>query len=327
MPTALLISNQPASRDYLLNLVECAKLFPQTACARDSQESLTVLREQEIDVIFYDWQPPDLSEVSDLVEHLHEHDEWFDIPLILFTPRQQTEAEVLALKHGACDCLGYSITAQQLAARLNPHLAHKKRADALREENSQLAKLAITDRLTGLHNRSYFDLIFDFEASRSQRQGTVLSLLVLAIDQYSTVVDQYGHGSGDNLLRMVSDVVHGTLRQSDIACRFSHQEFAVILPDTAVPAAYCLSERIRKEICRQGPKPPMAPFSITVSIGISGTVVASSIDPSRLVDEAFCAVEAGQRNGANRTEIFCHHGRTEAWEVHNLDLELPQGHA
>lgn len=327
MPASLIISEYPTSRDYLLELVDCAKLFPQVSCVRNSREALEVLREQPVQVIFFDWDARTKKEFKALAGELHNRDEWCDIPLIIFTTEGDKETELFALEHGASDCLRYGTTSRELAVRLSPHLNHKKRADALREENTQLAKLAISDRLTNLYNRSYFDLILEFEAVRSRRQGTKLSLLVVTIDRLSQLIERYGHSTGDSLLRLVGDVIDDTVRQSDIPCRFSHQEFAIILPDTGAPDAYTLAERIRKEVSRRGPKPPVNPFQLSVSIGISGTVVASAVDPARLIDEAFCAVGVGRRQGSNRTEIFCQTTQVRTLEGYSLDLDTPQGHA
>lgn len=327
MSASLIVSHHHESRNDLLQLVECTKLFPENHCVRNSADALNILEEQQINVIFYDWQPPELGELIELVGHINNRDEWYDIPLIVFTAQQKKDIELTALQLGASGCLGYGVSSKELAVRLYPHLSHKKRADSLRKENRQLAKLAITDRLTGLHNRSYFDLMLEFEGVRCRRKQSVISILVLAIDPFDLVVNQFGPAAGDNLLRLVADVIHGSIRQVDIACRFSHAEFAIILADTSSPDAYRLAERVRKEVFMRGPKPPLSSFQTTVSIGISGAMIESALDATRLVDEAFCAIEAGKRNGANRTEIFCHATLAKTTDGQLIDLDYPQGRA
>lgn len=327
MSAALFVSQHRNSRDDLLYLLECSKLFTDLFVARNSDEALELLEEREIDVIFYDWLPPELGEINDLVGFTNDRDEWYDIPLIIFTPQLKKDFELLALQLGASDCFSYKISTRELSVRLYPHLNHKKRADSLREENCQLARMAITDRMTGLYNRSYFDLILEFESARCQRQQSVMTILVIGIDGLRQVVDQYGQAAADSLLRLVADVIHGTARQSDIACRYSHVDFALILPGTMAPDAFRLAERIRKQVSKRGPKPPLSSFQATVSVGISGGLIESGLDAPRLVEEAFCAIDTGVRNGANRTEIFCHSNLIRTSSGLLVDLDHPQGRA
>jgi len=325
MSAALIISHHHESRNHLLQLVECTKLFPEIHCVRNSKGALNILDEKQIDVIFYDWQPPELGEINELVGQINKRDDWYDIPLIVFTARKKKDVELLALQLGASDCFGYGVSSKELSVRTYPHLSHKKRTDSLREENRQLAKLAITDRLTGLYNRSYFDLMLEFEGARCRRQKNVLSIMLLAIDPFDMVVTRFGPAAGDNLLCLVAEVIHSSTRQVDIACRFSHAEFAIILADTSSPESYRLAERIRKEVVLRGPKPPLSSFQTTVSIGISGSLIESGLDATRLVAEAFCAIETGKRHGANRTEIFCQATRVKSTDGQLIDLDHPQG--
>lgn len=325
--TSLIISSLPSSRDYLLRLVDCSQLFPRILCAQNEQEAIELLKNEEIDVIFLDWQPPGVEGLSCLSGTLRDREEWCDIPLILFSPDQQRDAEILALQRGASDCLDYGITVRELSARLNPHMTHKHRADELRAENSQLAKLAISDRLTGLYNRSYFDVVLEFEGTRCQRNGSVLSLLMITIDDFSRLEMNFGHRAIDRLLRLAGDVIQVSADESCIPCRFNHQDFAVLLPDTPTPVAFQLAGQVRKEIMIQGPKKPVSHFSLSLSMGISCQTGKGLNDPMVLVDEAYCAVENARRQGLGRTEIFHHNPRIMTLTGQTLDLDQPQGHA
>jgi len=325
--TSMIISSLPSSRDYLLRLVDCAQLFPRIHCVRDPQEAENLLENEDIDVIFLDWQPPGMGNLNSVANMLRDRDEWCDIPLILFSADELSGMEINALQQGASDCLGYDITARELAARLHPHLSHKQRADTLRAENSQLTKLAISDRLTGLYNRSYLDVVLEFETARCQRHGAVLSLLMVTIDSFGWLENNYGHQAGDRLLRLAGDVIQSVARKGDIPCRFNHQDFAVILPDTSTPEAYRIAELIRKELAERGPKKPISQFTLSLSMGISGQAGEGMLDPPNLIDEAYCAVETGRRHGAGRTEIFHHNPQLLTPSGHRLDIDLPQGHA
>jgi len=325
--TAMIISPMPSSRDYLLRLVDCTRLFGHIICVCSEGEATQLLQNEDIDAIFLDWHPPELAGLTRLAEDLMEREDWCDIPLILFSPDQQQDVEIQALQKGASDCFDYGITARELGARMQHHLAHKQRTDTLRSENNQLAKLAISDRLTRLYNRSYFAVVLEFEATRCQRHGSVLSLLLITIDSFNWLENNYGHRAGENLVRLVADIIGGSTRKNDIPCRFNHQDFAVILPDTTTPDAYRLAEEIRREALARGPKKPLSHFNLSLSMGISGHSGRGRINAVRLIDEAYCAVETGRRLGAGRTEIFHHPEQSISLDVPRLEIERPQGHA
>lgn len=327
MPSSLLICNHPASRDDLLRLIDDGDLFTQIFCARDGLDALELLRKQAVDVIFVDGRSSRLDALGELVEKLQERDDWCDIPVLLFSRNPYKKNELEALEQGVSGCLARGITTRELVTRLLPHLSHKKRTDALREENTQLAKLAITDHLTGLCNRTYFDLIFDFESVRSQKQETFLSVMILSVDQIDLLTRQLGHEVIDRLLSLIGGIIRDNLRATDIPCRFSHHEFAVILPETAVPDGYRVAERIRQEFSRQTGQSYLSELRPTLSIGISGKKSGQVSGHQLLLEEAFCAVELGRHQGNNRTEIFRPREMRSKSGASGRDLDHPQGHA
>ncbi len=324
---AAILSDRAASRDYLLRLLDCTGLFHQIHCAGSLNGIEAVLDEHPVDALFLDWQPPNPEPIADLADCLDNRDDWRDIPLLVFTAETKRETVICAFLSGASDCLGYGTPAADLRARLYPHINRKLRIDALREENNQLARLAISDPLTGLYNRNYFDVALQFETARCQRNGSLLSLLVIVIDRFGWLHTNFGYKAGDRVLGLVGSVIGDVVRRSDIPCRFNHQDFAVILPDTTAPEAYRLAERIRNELDRRQPHHPMDRFSVTLSMGISGVAGAGSFAPINLIDEAYCAVENSRRFGTGRTEIFNHNLEIISEEGSRPDLEHPQGNA
>ncbi|GAB4167927.1 MAG: hypothetical protein Tsb0017_23920 [Geothermobacteraceae bacterium] len=325
---ALLLAGNGVSRAYLLRLIDATGLFQQIHCAPGREEARALLREEEIDAIFFDWDAPHLdSSLQQLADMLAETEEWRDIPLLVLTTETERETCLAAFLAGACDCLGYGIPAADLRSRLFPHLSRKLRIDALREENDQLAKLAISDGLTGLYNRNYFDVALQFEVSRCQRYGHPLSLLVITIDRFPWLNDHFGYRAGDKVLTLVGDAIRDVVRDADIPCRFNHQDFAIVLPDTAAPDAYQLAERLRNELEERQPRHPFNRFHLSLSMGISGLCGTSNITPANLIEEAYCAIETGRRFGAGRTEIFSHNMEVVGENGQSLDLDHPVGNA
>ena len=107
-------------------------------------------------------------------------------------------------------------------------------------------KLAITDSLTGLYVRRYFSDRLEEELGRSARQYLNFSFLMLDIDDFKKVNDTYGHLEGDVVLKEIGRIIHGNIREIDLACRYGGEEFAVILPETSREGAAVVAERIRK---------------------------------------------------------------------------------
>ncbi len=131
----------------------------------------------------------------------------------------------------------------------------------------------LTDPLTGLHNRRYLDRRLNEEFSRASRYNQPLSCLFIDADHFKLINDTHGHQAGDQALRELADRIRSQLRASDVATRYGGEEFALLLPQTAINEALLLAERIRLEVAGtpielDGDKQ----LNLTVSIGVSETL-------------------------------------------------------
>ena len=161
---------------------------------------------------------------------------------------------------------------------------------------------AITDSLTGLYNRGYFDKTMRAEFSRLNRSGSMMSLIMLDIDHFKKFNDSYGHLAGDKCIQMITTMLNNSVgRPSDIAARYGGEEFIVILPETDENGAKMLGERIRKGV--EDLKIPhitsdTAKF-VTVSVGIVTVYPARLVSPDqalKLVDDALYSAKDQGRN-------------------------------
>jgi len=107
---------------------------------------------------------------------------------------------------------------------------------------------AITDGLTGLYNRQFFDASLRRELKRARRYGLSFSLVMLDVDNFKAVNDIHGHVAGDEALNLTSNVILASVREIDVACRYGGEEFALILPETSRTGAFIVSERIRLDV-------------------------------------------------------------------------------
>lgn len=137
------------------------------------------------------------------------------------------------------------------------------------QSESRLLKMAQTDALTGLANRTRLSDVFEQERKRSLRHKTPLSMLVLDLDHFKQVNDQYGHEAGDLALRHVADTLRASLRATDLATRLGGEEFAILLANTNADQAHRVADKIRHAI-EVNPVPHQdQSIRLTVSGGIA----------------------------------------------------------
>ena len=171
------------------------------------------------------------------------------------------------------------------------------------EQHSQdLEALATIDWLTGLYNRRHFETLAHAELARCQRYIRPLSVLMIDIDHFKAVNDEFGHAAGDQVLKAVAQVIIATKRDSDIVARIGGEEFAVMLPETTDAAATLFGERVRKQVQDWSLKVDGAKLTTTVSIGIAGATLRTS-GIETLEQAADQALYEAKRTGRNRVVV------------------------
>ena len=230
-----------------------------------------------------------------------------DFPLIqsvafsvqdLYAPWWHKSAVTLAALTGLC------ITILGLVASLQVELRRRTAAEAA------FAKLAATDKLTGLPNRRKFDEVLDTEWRRANRSQQTIALLLVDVDHFKAYNDSCGHLGGDAVLAGLGPCLQESLRRpEDFAARYGGEEFVVLLPNTDGRGALRMAERIRKMVAdlRQ---PTEAVFAgqVTVSIGIAALLPRSGQPASDLVTLADLALYKAKNSGRNRS-VLCRPGQ------------------
>jgi diguanylate cyclase (GGDEF)-like protein len=162
---------------------------------------------------------------------------------------------------------------------------------------------AVTDELTGLANQRAFHTILEHEIERSRRFNTPLALVMLDLDHFKEVNDEYGHQQGDEVLAKVADVLREFSRDIDAPTRVGGDELAVILPQTDSDGAAQLAERMREAVERLEVLPPNGGESLTLgaSFGVAA-LPESAADKDGLVAAADAALYRAKRAGRSRVE-------------------------
>ncbi len=172
------------------------------------------------------------------------------------------------------------------------------------DELETTERSAVTDSLTGLHNRRYFDSALDIETRRSLRYGLGLSLLLLDLDLFKSINDLHGHRFGDLVLAKVGELLQKAVRDSDVACRFGGEEFAIILPETSRLGAFSLAERVRRRVHGAFVEPfEGLPLELSVSGGVA-TFPVDGEDADSLVECADRAMYLAKKSGRNCIVLY-----------------------
>lgn len=223
------------------------------------------------------------------------------IPVLLVVDQGNDEMIVRALDLGINDYLIRPIDPNELIARCLTQIRRKHFNDKLRTSVRQTIELAVTDGLTGLHNRRYLDNHLKILLERAMARGRPLSLCITDIDKFKSVNDTYGHDAGDEVLREFANRVRATVRGADLACRYGGEEFVIVMPDTNPEIAAQVAERLRTTI-ESKPftlKQAGLTLDITASMGISFNIPKSD-SADALVKRADLALYEAKNSGRNR---------------------------
>ncbi|WP_394761896.1 PleD family two-component system response regulator, partial [Phenylobacterium sp.] len=197
------------------------------------------------------------------------------LPILAIVDFDERPRLVKALEIGVNDVLPRPIDPQELAARVKTQIRRKRYTDYLRENLDQSLELAVTDQLTGLHNRRYMESQLDALVRRAVVGGSdPVALLVIDIDHFKKVNDSFGHGVGDEVLREFAVRLASNVRAIDLPVRFGGEEFVVVMPETELAHAHRIAERIRLHVAG-------SPFrvmggeellTVTISIGVAASL-------------------------------------------------------
>ncbi len=175
--------------------------------------------------------------------------------------------------------------------------------DRLRMANDSLRELSYIDALTGAANRRHFDQFITEEWARAVRNNRSLSILMVDIDGFKPYNDNYGHQSGDEVLRKVSEALSSAIHRSvDFLCRYGGEEFVIVLPDTSQLGAARVAEKVRaavEELKIPHEYSEVVPV-VTISVGAASEQPRAGMDPEHLVDKADRALYRAKQLGKNR---------------------------
>lgn len=176
--------------------------------------------------------------------------------------------------------------------------------EQLKARQVHLHQMSITDGLTGLNNRTHFDQVLEAEINKAVRKQYPVSLILLDIDHFKSINDEFGHLAGDECLKFVAQLFKQfAKRASDTAARFGGEEFAIILPDSPVEDCFAIAEQFRESMQNSEIHYGDDVIKLTVSCGVTSVVPASLAAIPDLIGTADEALYEAKRSGRNRTVL------------------------
>ncbi len=223
--------------------------------------------------------------------------------ILVLIEENQTEQLVKALDIGVNDYLAKPIDRNELMARALTQVQRKRYQDRLRDNYQMSMAMAVTDGLTGLHNRRYMESHLGNLVRRAVEGGRPVAIVILDIDLFKNVNDTYGHDVGDEVLKQFSVRIQQNVRGIDLAARYGGEEFIIVMPDTDLAVAQAVAERLRKFIADE-------PFTVstddgqldvTVSLGVTASGPGDT--PESMIKRSDDALYRAKHDGRNRVVV------------------------
>jgi two-component system, cell cycle response regulator len=222
------------------------------------------------------------------------------LPIIVLIEPGDEARLMRGLDMGVNDYLKRPIDRNEMLARVRTQIKRKRYSDFLRNRLEESVELAVTDPLTGLHNRRYMEAHLRSLLQDATRQGAPLTVLIADIDHFKRINDTYGHDVGDVVLKEFSARLLQNVRTSDLTCRLGGEEFLILMPDTDVEVAAPVAERLRMCIAELPfSVAGVEPIPVTASVGLA-SLKSPEETPETLFKRADEALYAAKRAGRNR---------------------------
>lgn len=223
------------------------------------------------------------------------------LPILAVIDQADRPRLLKALELGVNDILLRPVDPEELDARTRTQIRRKRYADFLKQKLDYSLEMAVTDALTGLHNRRYMAGQLQALLGRAGQGGDSVAVLVMDIDHFKAVNDGFGHDAGDEVLREFAVRLATNVRAIDLPCRLGGEEFVVVMPGAALEDALRVADRIRRDVAAQ-PFPIMGGaegLTITVSVGVAASTGGSDT-PEALLKRADEGVYEAKANGRNQ---------------------------
>ncbi|MGE5538902.1 MAG: PleD family two-component system response regulator [Gemmatimonas sp.] len=221
------------------------------------------------------------------------------LPVLLLLGQEELGGLVKGFDIGINDYLFRPIDSNELKARVRTQVRRKRYQDGLLDTYQRSLALALTDGLTGLYNRRYFEAHLESTVARARAGGKDVSILMIDLDHFKRVNDTHGHAVGDHVLKEVARRLSHGIREVDLVARIGGEEFVVVMPDSTDGIGLKVAERLRLAVASAPVEtpPPAGAISVTVSVGVAVVEAGETgADALRRADDALYRAKNQGRN-------------------------------
>lgn len=287
------------------NIVVLSRLLKDQAnivFAVDGEHGLKQANAEPPNLILLDISMPGLNGFE-VLERLKRSPVTAEIPIIFITGIPDSETEEQGLNLGAVDYITKPFSSAVVRARVRHQLKLQRLTSALKEANARLTLLAMTDPLTGAHNRRHFLDILSNEQARARRYHHPTSLMVMDIDRFKSINDRFGHDVGDLVIKEVVRISSALLRKNDAFGRLGGEEFAILLPETPLEEAEQIGNRLCSQIAQAKVRAPEHAVSFTISCGVT-QLQEDDKKTEQVLKRADLALYQAKKDGRNQVVTF-----------------------
>jgi len=236
-----------------------------------------------------------------LCSQLRSVDRTRHIPILVIADPDSDARLARGLEIGVNDYLVRPLDKNEMLARVRTQIKKKRYVERLRDNVQMSIEAAITDALTGLHNRRYMETHLNALVEQAASHGKPIAVLVLDIDFFKAINDTHGHDAGDDVLREFALRIRKSIRNIDLACRYGGEEFVIVMPETDMGVATMVAERLRRAVAGESfpVQQGMKLLNVTLSIGLA-TLSDAGGDAAAILKRADQALYRAKRDGRNR---------------------------
>ncbi len=268
---------------------------------RSGEQGLALALQNDFDIIMLSLNLANEDGLR-LCSQLRSHERIRQVPILLVGDETDMERIARGLEIGAHDYILQPVDRNELLARVRAQLRRKRYQDRLRANYEMSLALALTDSLTGIYNRRYLMVHLEKLLKKNFDAKKALCVLVLDIDNFKQINDAYGHGVGDEILKIFAERVPQRLRSFDLVARLGGEEFVVILPDVNLDMAIHVAERLRHGICDKSFKVSAPEGKIKVSVSIGAALIdAGNMTVEEVLKRADVELYKAKEAGRNCT--------------------------
>ena len=226
------------------------------------------------------------------------------VPIFFISSVESKETILGFFKVGANDYLPKPFTKEEFRARILTHLRNRKYVKELESLNAKLKFFAEHDALTGLFNRRYFQKELDPLFAHCRYRNENLSVILIDLDFFKRVNDNFCHAFGDIVLQGFSEILEKSTPDSSIAARYGGEEFVLLLPETSLEDSVRIAEQIRWAAEGHIYTDNTTELQVTISLGVASLTEHQPENPDRILIMADEALYTAKEMGRNRVEVY-----------------------